>query len=48
MNYRSTESIVTIANSIMRFIPTLPFKEKMVANQRGGKKPEVHFFFRAR
>jgi hypothetical protein len=47
MNYRSTESIVTIANSVMRFIPTLPFKEKMVANQRGGRKPEVHFFFRA-
>jgi hypothetical protein len=47
MNYRSTEAIVTCANSIMRFIPTLPFKEKMVANQRGGKRPEVHFFFRA-
>jgi hypothetical protein len=47
MNYRSTEAIVTIANSVMRFIPTLPFKEKMVANQKGGRKPEVHFFFRA-
>jgi hypothetical protein len=47
MNYRSTEAIVTCANSIMRFIPTLPFKEKMVANARGGRKPEVHFFFRA-
>jgi hypothetical protein len=47
MNYRSTEAIVTIANSIMRFIPTLPFKEKMVANMRGGRKPEVHFFFRS-
>lgn len=47
MNYRSTEAIVTIANSIMRFIPTLPFKEKMVAHARGGRKPEVHFFFRA-
>lgn len=47
MNYRSTEAIVTIANSIMRFIPTLPFKEKMVANTKGGRKPEVHFFFRA-
>ena len=47
MNYRSTESIVTAANSIMRFIPTLPFKEKMIANARGGRKPEVHFFFRA-
>jgi len=47
VNYRSTDAIVTIANSIMRFIPTLPFKEKMVANQRGGTKPEVHYFFRA-
>jgi superfamily I DNA/RNA helicase len=47
MNYRSTEAIVTCANSIMRFIPTLPFKEKMVAYARGGRKPEVHFFFRA-
>ena len=47
MNYRSTEAIVTIANSIMRFIPTLESKEKMVANQKGGKIPEVHFFFRA-
>jgi hypothetical protein len=46
-NYRSTEAIVTIANSIMRFIPTLPFKEKMVAEAKGGRKPEVHFFFRA-
>jgi hypothetical protein len=47
MNYRSTEAIVTTANSIMRFIPTLPFKEKMIANAKGGRKPEVHFFFRA-
>jgi hypothetical protein len=46
-NYRSTEAIVTIANATMRFIPTLPFKEKMVAHVRGGRKPEVHFFFRA-
>ena len=46
-NYRSTESIVTIANSVMRFIPTLPFKERMVAHTLGGKLPEVHFFFRA-
>lgn len=46
-NYRSTEAIVTIANSVMRFIPTLPFKEKMMANQKGGRKPEVHFFFRS-
>ena len=46
-NYRSTEAIVTIANSIMRYIPTLSFKEKMIANVCGGRKPEVHFFFRA-
>lgn len=46
-NYRSTEAIVTIANSVMRLIPTLPFKEKMIANTKGGRKPEVHFFFRS-
>jgi hypothetical protein len=46
-NYRSTEAIVTIANSVMRFIPTLPFKERMVAHTRGGRIPEVHYFFRA-
>ena len=46
-NYRSTEAIVTIANSVMRFIPTLQCKEKMRANSRGGITPEVHFFFRA-
>jgi DNA helicase-2/ATP-dependent DNA helicase PcrA len=46
MNYRSAESIVTIANSVIRFIPTLPFKEKMVAFTKGGRKPDVHFFFR--
>jgi hypothetical protein len=47
MNYRSTEAIVTAANSIMRFIPTLPYKQKMVAAARGGTKPAVHFFFRS-
>lgn len=46
-NYRSTEAIVTIANSVMRFIPTLPFKEKMIAFKHGGRKPEVHYFFRS-
>jgi len=46
-NYRSTESIVTIANSVMRFIPTLPFKEKMIANTKEGNIPEVQYFFRA-
>ena len=46
-NYRSSEAIVTIANSVMRFIPTLPFKERMVAHTPGGRIPEVHYFFRA-
>ena len=46
-NYRSSESIVTIANAVMRNIPTLPFKEKMIANMKGGRKPEVHYFFRS-
>ena len=46
-NYRSTEAIVTVANSVMSFIPTLPYKEKMIAHQKGGIKPEVHFFYRA-
>ena len=45
-NYRSSEAVVTVANSVMRFIPTLPYKEKMVAVKKGGIKPQVHFFFR--
>lgn len=45
-NYRSSETIVTVANSIMRYIPTLPYKQKMVAHTKGGIKPSVHFFFR--
>jgi hypothetical protein len=46
-NYRSTQAIVTVANAVMSFIPTLPYKEKMVAHAKGGIKPEVHFFYRA-
>lgn len=34
INYRSSESIVRIANSVMRFIPTLPFKERMIAGKK--------------
>lgn len=48
INYRSTEAIVAVANSIMRNIPTLPFKERMTAGSRAkGEKPEVRYFFRA-
>ena len=47
-NYRSSGAIVAVANSIMRFIPTLPHKELMspapAAEQ--GTRPEVHYFAR--
>ena len=47
INYRSTEAIVAVANSIMRHIPTLPHKERMTATTRGGEKPEVRYFYRS-
>jgi hypothetical protein len=46
-NYRSTEAIVAVANRVMRGIPTLPWKEHMVAHKKGGAKPDVLFFWRA-
>lgn len=45
-NYRSSEAIIAVANSVMRYIPTLPFKEKMIATKKGGVRPNVHFFYR--
>jgi len=47
INYRSTEAIVAVANSIMRNIPTLPHKERMTATHVGGDKPEVRYFYRS-
>jgi len=47
INYRSTEAIVAVANSIMRHIPTLPHKERMTATNKGGEKPEVRYFYRS-
>jgi len=47
INYRSTEAIVAVANSIMRHIPTLPHKERMTATTNGGEKPEVRYFYRS-
>jgi hypothetical protein len=47
INYRSTEAIVAVANSIMRHIPTLPHKERMTATNEGGEKPEVRYFYRS-
>jgi hypothetical protein len=46
-NYRSSDSIIAAANSIMKFIPTLPWKKSMVgAGQVAGRKPDVRFFWR--
>jgi hypothetical protein len=47
VNYRSTPAIVAVANSIMRFIPTLPHKELMTsASSTYGDRPEVMYFSR--
>jgi hypothetical protein len=46
-NYRSSESIIQVANSVMRFIPTLPWKQAMRgAGVLKGQRPEVRFFWR--
>lgn len=52
-NYRSTPSIISVANGTLRHIPSLPWKGTMIpaingnANGSGsGAKPEVHFFWR--
>ena len=43
-NYRSTSAIVAVANSIMRYIPTLPHKELMTSACEQGERPEVRYF----
>lgn len=43
-NYRSTSAIVAVANSIMRYIPTLPHKELMTSASEQGERPEVRYF----
>ena len=47
-NYRSTVSVVAVANSIMRHIPTLDHKELMSASPMAeqGERPAVHYFAR--
>jgi hypothetical protein len=47
-NYRSNGAIVAVANSIMRYIPTLPHKELMTPapDAPTGDRPEVHYFSR--
>ena len=47
INYRSSESIINAANSVMKFIPTLPWKKSMLGSGKHiGKKPDVRFFWR--
>lgn len=46
-NYRSRESIIRAANSVMLRIPTLPWKGSMLPEKMGGEKPHVRFFYRA-
>lgn len=43
-NYRSTSAIVAVANSIMRYIPTLPHKELMTSASEQGERPDVRYF----
>ena len=47
-NYRSSAAIVAIANSIMRYIPTLDHKELMSASPTAstGERPTVQYFAR--
>lgn len=47
-NYRSTAAIVAVANSIMRYIPTLDHKELMSAAPAAeqGDRPSVRYFAR--
>ena len=45
-NYRSRESIIRVANTVMSRIPTLEWKGSMIAEKEGGEKPHVHFFYR--
>lgn len=46
INYRSSECIIAAANSVMRYIPTLPWKKEMCGSGRKeGSKPDVRFFW---
>lgn len=47
INYRSSESIISAANAVMKCIPTLPWKKSMLGSGRNlGKKPDIRFFWR--
>ncbi len=45
INYRSSDAIITAANAVMRYIPTLPWKKAMMGCGKLGLKPDIHFFW---
>lgn len=46
INYRSTDQIITAANAVMKYIPTLSWKKEMMGSGKVGRKPDIHFFWR--
>jgi hypothetical protein len=46
INYRSSDNIIQVANSIIKNIPTLPWKKSMVSHLSKFSIPNVHFFYR--
>lgn len=46
VNYRSSDSIIQVANSIIKHIPTLPWKKSMISHLPKHSTPNVHFFYR--
>ena len=46
INYRSSDSIIQVANAIMKNIPTLSWKNSMKSYKLKNEKPNVRFFYR--
>ena len=46
INYRSSDSIIQVANAVMKNIPTLPWKHTMISAEQKHEKPNVRFFYR--
>jgi len=46
INYRSSDNIIQVANSIMKHIPSLPWKHTMISHQPKYMNPNIHFFYR--
>ena len=46
IKYRSSDSIIQVANGVMKNIPTLPWKTSMRSHRERFEKPHIHFFYR--